>query len=161
MKRMAVIFLAIGALSVAPLVLAAESAVLDSSGVSDEVQKNPFRVTFKPGAERLLKPGGGFPGKNNFGADTAWPVLEAMSKPITYPGWARREGLEGLLVVALEILEDGSVGRWEIMKSTGAEALDKAAEKAFLTWKFKPAEKDGKPIRSCIQIPINFELTEK
>ena len=89
------------------------------------------------------------------------PFLISMSKPITYPRGARRKGSEGLLVASLEILEDGNVGRWQIVRSTGEELLDNAAVKAFLTWKFQPAMKNGKPVKTCIQVPINFELTKE
>lgn len=159
MKKKMAIFLGMLVL-LSPLALGAENSGLDASAGSG-AQRNPFAVTFRPGAELLSKLGSVFPGNDALGGVSALPVLEAMAKPITYPGWARRKGFEGLLVVALEILEDGSVGRWKIIRSTGEEALDKAAQKAFLAWKFQPALKDGKPIKSCIHIPINFELTEE
>ena len=100
------------------------------------------------------------PAKNRL-EEEALPVLISMARPIAYPGWARHKGLEGLLVAVFEILEDGSVGQWQIVKSTGDELLDKAAVKAFLTWKFQPAMKNGRPVKSYIQIPINFELSEE
>jgi TonB family protein len=144
----------------APLALGAENSGLDSSSGTG-VQRNPFTVTFRPGTELLSKPGSVFPGDDGPGGGLSLPVLDAMAKPITYPGWARRKGLEGLLVVALEILENGSVGRWKIMRSTGEEALDQAAEKAFLTWKFQPSIKNGRPVKTCIQVPIRFELKKE
>ena len=143
-----------------PFAFGAENSGMDSSGASG-TQKNPFSVAFKPSVKLLSKSATVFPENGRFESGTALPFLIAMSKPIVYPGWARRKGSEGLLVAALEILEDGSVGRWKIIQSTGEELLDKAAIKAFLAWKFQPAMKNGKPVKTCIQVPINFELTEE
>ena len=157
MKKKILCALGILALS-ASVAFGAESPALDSSGGSG-VQKGPFNVTFRPGAD-LLSKSSVVSSENNTGGGEALPFLIAMSKPIQYPGWARRKGSEGLLIAALEILEDGSVGRWKIIRSTGEESLDQAATKAFLTWKFQPAVKNGKPVRTCIRVPINFELTE-
>jgi protein TonB len=143
----------------APVVSGAENPALDSSG-SSGAQQNPFGVVLKPGAGILSKASIDS-SKENLSGGEALPVLISMSKPILYPGWARRKGSEGLLVVALEILENGTVGRWRIIQSTGEESLDKVATKAFLTWKFQPAMKNGEPVKTCIQVPINFELTKE
>ena len=143
-----------------PLAFGAENSGMDSSGIS-VAQKNPFNATRRSHAELLSKPATIFPENGRFEPGVSLPALISVAKPILYPGWARRKGTEGLLVVALEILENGSVGRWQIIKSTGEESLDKAATKTFLTWKFQPAMKNGKPVKTCIQVPINFELTKE
>ena len=144
-----------------PVVFSTENVTLNSPA-GEGSQKDPFHVTFRPGTELLSRSATVFPEDGRFGtAGTALPVLISMSKPILYPGWARRKGSDGLLVVALEILENGSVGEWQIIQSAGEESLDKAATKAFLTWKFQPAMRNGKPVKTRIQVPINFELTEK
>ncbi len=146
--------------SMMPVAIGAENVALSSRG-GEGGQKDLYNVTFRPSAELLSKRVPAFPENGKFETGTALPALISMSKPIQYPGWARRKGSEGLLVVALEILEDGNVGRWQIIQSTGEESLDKAATKAFLTWKFQPAMKNGKPVKTCIQVPINFELTKE
>lgn len=154
------VFLIIGFLAfLVPPVFSAENPGLDSSGGSGS-QKNPLNVAFSSAKDFLSNPALAAPGNGPFGGE-ALPVLISMSKPILYPGWARRKGSEGLLVVALEVLEDGTVGRWQIVRSTGEESLDKSAIKTFRSWKFQPAMKNGKPVKTCIQVPINFELTEE
>ncbi|MFA5168568.1 MAG: energy transducer TonB [Candidatus Omnitrophota bacterium] len=143
----------------APVAFGAENVAFNSSA-REGGQKDLFNVIFRPNAELVSKPTTVFPENSGSETGTAMPFLIAMSEPILYPGWARRKGSEGLLVAALEILEDGSVGQWQIVQSTGEESLDKAATKAFQTWKFQPAIKNGKPVKTCIQVPINFELTK-
>ena len=142
-----------------PLAIGAENVAFNAPGGEDG-QKNSLNVTFRPDADLFSGRTGVSPESHRPGGE-ALPYLIAMSKPIQYPGWARRKGSEGLLVAALEILEDGSVGRWRIVQSTGDASLDKAAAKTFQTWKFQPALKNGKPVKTCIQVPINFELMEE
>jgi protein TonB len=89
---------------------------------------------------------------------TVLPYLRSNPKPIAYPRWAIRQGWEGTLVIAVEILEDGRVGRWQVMESTGYAILDKAAVKAIREWQFEPARKEGRPLVACIQIPVHFRL---
>ncbi len=143
-----------------PALTGAENVSLQPSS-GETGQKDPLKMSFRPAMEFMPRPSTVFPEKEGADMGTAMPYLIEMSKPITYPGWARRKGLEGLLVAALEVLEDGSVGRWQIVRSTGDESLDKAAVKNFRTWKFQPAMKNGKPVTTCIQVPINFELTKE
>ena len=83
------------------------------------------------------------------------------SKPILYPKRAVKRGWEGTVVVAVEVLKDGTVGRHLITKSTGYVLLDQAVIKAVKDWKFHPAVKNDKPIVSCIQIPILFKLQDR
>ena len=159
MKKNAVCFFGV-LIFLLPFGFSAENSGMDSPGVSG-AQKNPFNAILRPNTELLSKLATVFPENGRFEPGGALPALISVSKPIVYPGWARRKGSEGLLIVALEILENGSVGRWQIIKSTGEESLDKAATKTFLAWKFQPAMKNGKPVKTCIQVPINFELTKE
>ena len=87
-----------------------------------------------------------------------YPYLISDPKPIIYPSWAVRQGWKGEFLIAMEVLADGSIGKYFVMKSTGYKVLDEAATKAVLSWKFHPAMKNGQPIRECFQIPIRFEL---
>lgn len=91
-------------------------------------------------------------------AEFELPFLKQAPQPIRYPRWALKQGWQGELVVAVEILENGSVGRWQIMQATGHRSLDEAAVKAVRTWRFEPGKLRGKPIVSCIQIPIRFRV---
>ena len=89
------------------------------------------------------------------------PYLISSTEKIRYPRWALRQGWEGELALALEILKDGSVGRTAVMQSTGHRLLDESALRAIRAWKFHPAVENGKPVVTCIQIPITFELEKE
>jgi len=46
---------------------------------------------------------------------------------LNYPERARRENLAGSLVLSVDVLEDGSVGRIRVLRSSGHDVLDEAA----------------------------------
>jgi len=77
-----------------------------------------------------------------------------------YPEFAKKSGLKGIVVVYAEILEDGTVGAVEILKSVhpGPGGLDEEAIKAIKQWKFIPAKIHGKPIAVWKTIPIKFDF---
>lgn len=89
------------------------------------------------------------------------PYLLSSPKAIAYPRWAIRNGWQGDFSIAIEIRTDGTVGQYKVMQSTGHGMLDEAATSAVKSWKFQPAMKDGKPIVTCIQIPIRFQLNQE
>ena len=126
---------------------------------SKDESVNPFTLTVSENDSLLVKPGKVF--SQGHDAGMALPYLVKSAKSIQYPRWAVRQGWEGELIMALEILENGSVGRVVVIKSTGHKALDQAAQSAIKDWKFHPAVENGKPVVCCIQIPVVFQLKDK
>lgn len=89
------------------------------------------------------------------------PYLISTPKAIKYPRWALRQGWEGRFSIAIEVLKNGTVGRYKVMQSTGHNILDQAATNAVRSWKFHPAMKNGQPIVECAQIPVTFKIADK
>ncbi len=89
------------------------------------------------------------------------PELLSAPEPIPYPKWAAQQGWEGEVILAIEVMTDGSVDRYSVVQSTGHKILDETAAAVVRTWKFTPAMKDGKPVHTCVEIPIRFELTRE
>jgi protein TonB len=81
--------------------------------------------------------------------------------PPSYPWQARRMGIEGRVVLQVEILQNGNAGRIEIRRSSGHELLDQAAIKAVGGWRFEPARVAGTPITAWAEVPISFRLTDR
>ena len=81
--------------------------------------------------------------------------------PPSYPWQARRMGIEGRVVLQVEILQNGNAGRIEIRQSSGHELLDQAAIKAVGGWRFDPARIAGTPITAWADVPISFRLTDR
>ena len=77
-----------------------------------------------------------------------------------YPQLARQAGWEGRSMLRVEVLRDGSSGTIEIKESCGHPILDQAAIKAVKEWTFFP-ERDGMiAVRSVIDLPIRFQLSQ-
>jgi periplasmic protein TonB len=88
------------------------------------------------------------------------PTVKAKAlrtPPPEYPEELRRREVEGLVLVVAIIDEKGAVADAEVTKSGNAE-LARYALSAVRKWKYKPAEKDGQPIRARVSIPIQFSL---
>ena len=67
-------------------------------------------------------------------------------------------GLEGEVVVRAEIDESGDPLEPSVWRSSGHPLLDRAALEAVRRWRFKPAERNGKPVGAVVQIPVSFRL---
>ena len=124
----------------------------------DEFLKSaPIHYSYETGQWMSSEPATYIPTKDQ-PADFTRPFLREASEPVPYPHWARERNWQGELILAIEIREDGTVGRWKIMRSTGYELLNRAAIRAIQKWRFEPARQKGKPIASCIQIPVQFKI---
>lgn len=75
-----------------------------------------------------------------------------------YPLSARRRGLEGQVLVHVQVLENGHSGAVDIKLSSGHESLDNAALHAIQEWRFVPATRGGHAIMTWVEIPIHFKL---
>jgi TonB family protein len=154
-KKFILIFLAI--LISIPALRAAEEIAVKPISMAESQGANPFSMTVTGSGKMIPKPGAVSVGKAHY-EDTILPYLVSTPKPIEYPRWAMRQGWQGNLEIALEILLDGTVGRYHVMKSSGYRLLDEAAVEAVKTWRFAPATKDGKPVLTCIELPVRFQL---
>jgi protein TonB len=86
---------------------------------------------------------------------------EPIFKPeIEYTAAARAEGIEGRLVLRLEIGADGSVRDVAVVSGVDA-ALDASAIATVKRWRFKPAMKCGRPVAGGVyKLAQRFELTD-
>lgn len=76
-----------------------------------------------------------------------------------YPWSARRRGIEGRVVLRLEVGADGLPTGIELVHSSGSDALDQAAIAALRHWRLRPALADGMPVAGRVVVPIVFKLT--
>lgn len=77
--------------------------------------------------------------------------------PPQYPDGARRFRARGIVIMWLKIRADSSVAEPRVVKPLPAP-LTYAALEAARMWKFKPAERDGKPVESNFCLTINYKL---
>lgn len=93
------------------------------------------------------------------GAVTPPGLLDGFRNPEPeYPYLSRQRGEQGAVTVLLHISEAGQVTGVEVLASSGYPALDEAAKRAVLRWRFRPAMRDGAPIPGSIRTAIHFRL---
>src|SRR5262249_1104928 len=81
-----------------------------------------------------------------------------FKQEIEYPAQARADGVEGRLVLRLQVGADGSVTQVAVLSSVES-ALDAAAIVAAKKWRFKPAMRCGKPVAGGVYtLARRFEL---
>ena len=87
----------------------------------------------------------------------AKPLYNKNPKP-AYPPLARRRDWQGTVILAVEVLKDGSTGRVILHKSSGYELLDTTAHNTVKTWHFIPPTKNGRPAPMEVFIPVHFRI---
>ena len=80
--------------------------------------------------------------------------------PPAYPMVARRNGLQGRVLLNVEVLADGICGQINIHKSSGYAMLDNAALQTVRTWRFMPARQAGRAVDKWFMIPVQFSLKD-
>ncbi|MBS0185932.1 MAG: energy transducer TonB [Proteobacteria bacterium] len=80
---------------------------------------------------------------------------------ISYPEEARRQGLEGDVVLLLTIDQKGEVSKISVQKGSGWDLLDTYAMQHAKTLIFKPAFKNGKPTFASVERTLSFRLEEE
>jgi len=87
------------------------------------------------------------------------PVILHRVAPV-YPESLRRAGMQGTVILDIEILSDGSIGAIEVFRSlmSGPGGFDEAALEAARQWQFKPAQSAGRPVGSWFRVPFVFSL---
>jgi len=73
---------------------------------------------------------------------------------------ARRMGMQGRVVLNVQVLAGGVCGQINIQKSSGYAMLDAAALNTVKTWRFSPATQAGQKIDKWFMIPIQFSLKD-
>lgn len=98
-------------------------------------------------------------GMNSNGSSIMPPSILNKIDPI-YPQSARLAGIDGTVILTIQIYENGLPGNISIFRSSGNEELDKAAIVAVKQWRFVPAKDrtNNQPIICYTKMPISFHL---
>jgi periplasmic protein TonB len=78
-------------------------------------------------------------------------------KPL-YPKISKRLGEEGIVLLKVRVLADGTAGSVSLLKSSDFDRLDQSALEAVKQWKFVAAKQGDKNIESWVSVPIAFKL---
>lgn len=79
--------------------------------------------------------------------------------PLRLPEAVSRSRLSGTVLLSLEILEDGRVGKIFVSRSSGIKLIDDAAKENAARWTFEPAwqPQGNKPVRVMTSVWVRFE----
>lgn len=153
--------------------------VAPKGGLSDpEVKKNPAEVKKAPPKEdstpnkgdkvnSLKKEAESIPEKQAADDKSAATVdsnkyADYLKNPKpSYPSGPYRAGIEGVVWLRVQVLEDGNVGAVELLKTSGNDELDESALTTVRKWRFTPAVQSGKSAVQWVRIPISFKLRNR
>jgi protein TonB len=92
------------------------------------------------------------------------PIYQVDSPPavlsetkIPYPESARREGIEGTVLLSIVVDVDGNVSNAKVLAGPG-HGLNEAARDAIGKFRFKPAIKSGQPVSTEMKYKYTFFL---
>lgn len=122
----------------------AEPAASSAASPSDAVRGGVAEGT---GDDVILKVGG----------DVKEPVEIQRVQP-TYPEEARKNRVQGRVVVRAVIDEKGVVTKVEAVESSDPMLTESALD-AVKKWTYKPATKKGKPVKVFLTVTVSFKLS--
>jgi protein TonB len=78
-----------------------------------------------------------------------------------YPSQAEEQGVPGRVVIRLHLESDGSVSKTEVVSvipgGVFGELFRKSTLDAIKGLRFRPAQRNGQPVRAVVEIPVVFE----
>lgn len=83
--------------------------------------------------------------------------LAGLMKKINYPSIARSSGIEGRVIAMAYINEHGDVDDVKIIKGIGG-GCNEEVERVLKASKFKPGQKEGKPVKVKLTMSFVFKL---
>ncbi|MFZ0798011.1 MAG: TonB family protein [Terriglobales bacterium] len=136
----------------------AHTDVLADASTSSEPPSIPVTVVGQSPLKGVLSAKASLPG-------LALPVSRGVSGgqlvhrvPPVYPAQARALHLEGTVMLAAVIMEDGTLRDVRVIE--GEPLLAQSAADAVKLWRYKPYELDGKPVKNLIRIKVDFKFPE-
>lgn len=87
------------------------------------------------------------------------PVRSQPSKP-AYPPMLKAQGVEGAVLVRVDITAVGRVSKVVVLKTSGHTAFDEAARKAAMAERFTPAQRDGRPVPFTLSYHYRFRIED-
>ena len=89
------------------------------------------------------------------------PRFKHQPKPPVYPASAKRKNQQGQVLVEVRLTAQGQQQELRIIQSSGVSSLDQAALNAVRGWQFLPELRQGLPVASRVQVPVNFTLNHR
>lgn len=88
-------------------------------------------------------------------------MQEFIGTNLTYPRYAKENGMEGRVVVTFVVETDGSISDIKLVKDPGYGMGDEVVRVIKLMPRWKPGMHNGKAVRVKFVIPINFDIADE
>jgi TonB family protein len=85
-------------------------------------------------------------------------LFMTIYKKITYPAYARNNGIEGTVVLRFIIKSDGSINDIKILKDVGGGCGEEALHVAKLLKVYQPPMMEGLPVAMQYTLPVKYRL---
>jgi protein TonB len=136
--------IAVERVEAAPTVAAAPAPVAEAPAAPVVVARAPATVN-APGRSDAIEP-------------PHFNVAYLNNPRPAYPPIARKLGLEGLVLLRVDVSAKGTPEKVVVAQTSGTELLDEAAMRAVQGWTFVPARRGETPIAHAVEVPIRFQL---
>lgn len=127
-----------------PTVAIEKSSVPTPSIASPKAIAPPVQTMAPPALEPIVKAIYASPSLNN--------------PPTHYPPEALRRHWEGVVILDIQVLANGTAGEIKIVSSSGHESLDESAVTQVKNWRFMPAHRGNKSVDDWVRVPIKFKF---
>ena len=78
--------------------------------------------------------------------------------PPRYPPSAARSGIEGTVILIIDVDANGNVTNVSVEKSSRNRDLDRAAMEAARKWRFNPGTSGGNKVAGRVRVPVDFSM---
>ena len=85
-------------------------------------------------------------------------IQSYLRENLNYPADAKRNNVQGRVIVKFIINEDGKVSNATIVRGIGGECDEEAKRVVMHMPAWKPGKQDGKPVKVYYTLPILFKL---
>ncbi|MBI9080515.1 MAG: energy transducer TonB [Pseudodesulfovibrio sp.] len=80
--------------------------------------------------------------------------------PPEYPFGAKRNHIEGQIVIRMLVTKDGTPTKFSIHSADPTGIFEKTSLAAAKRWRFKPGRYAGKDVDTWVLLPFNFKMTQ-
>ena len=85
-------------------------------------------------------------------------LLAYLAQHLKYPEQAIRDSVQGVVLLRFVVLEDGRIGKVQIIKSLESHCDAEAKRVVKSLPRFIPGKQEGKAVRVWYTLPIRFQL---
>jgi len=87
------------------------------------------------------------------------PPRPTYQAPLAYPKTARSKGVEGYVVLSLLISATGEIEKVQVLESSPSGVFEDAALQGVRSWRFEPAQYQGRNVKVWARQRVRFDLS--